>query len=344
MLRAELYRYRLPLRSPLYLNGDRAKTREGLILRLSDEQGEGLGEAAPLPGFSPETIVQAAESLHVLALASTRLLAWNSDAMDTSAYASVCASARWAFDCARQELLAARPMYDKGLIETCHLLQPDEHIDACIANLKTKAVRVLKVKVGRVSVNEDIYLLNRLFSAIPATVFRLDANRAWTFSQAAQFCQSVDWTRIEFLEEPCQTLADSLRLNCVTSVKLALDESLREPHTAFADSEIAAFIVKPGIHPGGWRGFQQVLAEAKSLGAKVVISSSYQSSLGVSQLAALAATYTPESMPGLDTLSVFSHDVIRPCIMMNQVARPLFSLADMTPLWTIQSGKVLTAG
>ncbi|MCP5206223.1 MAG: o-succinylbenzoate synthase [Hahellaceae bacterium] len=344
MLRAELYRYRLPLRSPLYLNGDWAKTREGLILRLSDEQGEGLGEAAPLPGFSPETIVQAAESLQALALANTRLLTWNVDAMDARADASVCASARWAFDCARQELLAAQPMYGKKLIETCHLLQPDEQIDAVIRNLKTKPVRVLKVKVGRASLDEDIDLLNRLFIALPESVFRLDANRAWTLSQATKFCQSVDWTRIEFLEEPCQTLADSLRLNCVTPVKLALDESLREPHNALADSEIAAFIVKPGIHPGGWRGFQQVLAEAKSRGAKVVISSSYQSSLGISQLAALATTYTPESMPGLDTLSVFSHDVIRPCVMMGEVPRPLVSLAELMPLWTIQSGKVLTAG
>ena len=56
----DLYRYSLPLRRPLTLKGVTLQRREGLLLRLSGDDGsEGWGETAPLPGFSEESLDEA---------------------------------------------------------------------------------------------------------------------------------------------------------------------------------------------------------------------------------------------------------------------------------------------
>ena len=64
----DLYRYRLPFSRPLTLGDLALHHREGLLLRLSGDEGsEGWGEAAPLPGFSVESQGEAASKLRRLA-------------------------------------------------------------------------------------------------------------------------------------------------------------------------------------------------------------------------------------------------------------------------------------
>src|SRR3954452_321750 len=60
----DLYRYSLPLRSPLALKGTTLRNREGLLLRLyGDDGSEGWRESAPLPGFSEEALDEPALQL-----------------------------------------------------------------------------------------------------------------------------------------------------------------------------------------------------------------------------------------------------------------------------------------
>ena len=54
------------------------------------------------------------------------------------------------------------------------------------------------------------------------------------------------------------------------------------------------------------------LAAAHALGLSVVISSSIESSLGLTQLARVAAWLTPQTLPGLDTLALMRAQLIRP--------------------------------
>ena len=60
-----LYRYELPFSEPLKLKGTLLRSREGLLLQLqADEGGElGWGESSPLPGFSRESLAEAADQL-----------------------------------------------------------------------------------------------------------------------------------------------------------------------------------------------------------------------------------------------------------------------------------------
>ncbi|MNV14106.1 o-succinylbenzoate synthase [compost metagenome] len=55
---------------------------------------------------------------------------------------------------------------------------------------------------------------------------------------------------------------------------------------------------------------EQVTA-AHALGLTAVISSSIESSLGLTQLARIAAWLTPDTIPGLDTLNLMQAQLVR---------------------------------
>ncbi len=53
-----LFRYQIPLTAPIQLGNVRIEMREGLLLRHEAGCALSWGEAAPLPGFSSETLPQ----------------------------------------------------------------------------------------------------------------------------------------------------------------------------------------------------------------------------------------------------------------------------------------------
>ena len=56
----KLYSYKIPLRKTLKLKSVSIDSREGLILKIFDSDGNcGFGEIAPLPGFSRENLEEA---------------------------------------------------------------------------------------------------------------------------------------------------------------------------------------------------------------------------------------------------------------------------------------------
>ncbi len=69
-------------------------------------------------------------------------------------------------------------------------------------------------------------------------------------------------------------------------------------------------VIKPML-TGSVQKIQQQVAAAKALGLTVVISSSIESSLGLTQLARIAAWLTPGTVPGLDTLQLMKTQLLR---------------------------------
>lgn len=90
-----------------------------------------------------------------------------------------------------------------------------------------------------------------------------------------------------------------------------LDESLREPDFAFvAEEGVRAVVIKPTLTGSPEKVREQVKA-AHALGLTAVISSSIESSLGLMQLARIAARLTPDTIPGLDTLDLMQVQQVR---------------------------------
>ena len=55
-----------------------------------------------------------------------------------------------------------------------------------------------------------------------------------------------------------------------------------------------------------------LIEQAHLAGMQAVISSSLESSLGLTQLARITKQYTPEMVAGLDTLHLMTHQLLRP--------------------------------
>lgn len=314
---ARLYRYQIPLDAGVVLRNQRLKTREGLVVHLSDAASSGWGEIAPLPGFSAETLDEVQH----------RVLAWITcwqQGISTPLPAQP--SAAFGLSCALAELDGSLP--DSADYRAAPLCagDPDE-LFARLADLPGD--KVAKVKVGLYEAVRDGMVVNLLLEAIPDLRLRLDANRAWTPLKARQFAQYVypqNRPRIAFLEEPCQTADESRAFARETGIAIAWDESLREPGLQIAaEPGLKAVVIKPTLTGSLQKVREQVVA-AHAAGLEAVISSAVESSLGLTQLARLAAWFTPGTIPGLDTLSLMQAQAIRrwpgsrlPCMECEQM-------------------------
>ncbi len=335
---ARIYAYQIALRSPLQLPTATLRERRGLVLQLQDEQGRtGLGEASPLPGFSRENLSRCQEVLIDLTRRWLGASTPDSRSPITLAPPALCdsPSARFAFDCARRELEsgpladAIKPDYPLLSGDPERLLQRWRHWPA------PYPVNA-KLKVGRRPPEAEAGLIRALLQITPALKLRLDANRAWHHEQAAAFLDAVPAAAIEYLEEPCNSLAASLALATHYAIPLALDESLREPGFTLPDSpQLRALILKPGLQ-GSLGELTRLIDQARARGLRSILSSGYETSLGSRQIAALARQLTPGEAPGLDTQQRFSADLLRGSD--SAAAKPLLGFNDMTGVWPARVG------
>lgn len=299
---AQVYRWQIPMDAGVVLRDRRLKTRDGMFIRLRDGEREGWGEISPLPGFSQETLEDAQAAVVGWVDAWQR----GEDPM-----LPVLPSVAFGLSCALAELDDELPQAADYRTAPLCTGDPDELFAVLQA---MPGEKVAKVKVGLWEAVRDGMVVNLLLEAIPDLHLRLDANRAWTPLKAQQFAKYVEpqyRARIAFLEEPCKSRADSLTFARETGIAIAWDESVREPDFTFiADAGVRAVVIKPTL-TGSLQKVREQVAAAHAQGLTAVISSSIESSLGLTQLARLAAWLTPHTMPGLDTLSLMQEQLVR---------------------------------
>lgn len=321
MRQVTLYRYSLPMDAGVILRNQRLKTRDGLIVCLREGEHEGWGEIAPLPEFSHETLEQAQEA----ALADLQQwLAGHS--LSENALPSVA----FGLSCALAELSGELPTQADYRKAPLCAGDPDELFAVLQA---IPGEKVAKVKVGLYEAVRDGMVVNVLLEALPDLKLRLDANRSWTRAKADGFAKYVnpEWrNRIAFLEEPCKTRDESRDFARTTGIAIAWDESVREPDFRVeAEEGVAAIVIKPTL-TGSLQRCQQLITEAHRVGLEAVISSSIESSLGLTQLARVAAWLTPDTVPGLDTLDLMQAQLIRP---WPENSLPLQDVASLDVVW-----------
>lgn len=144
----------------------------------------------------------------------------------------------------------------------------------------------VKLKIGR-----DLTRLRQL-QAMGCSV-RLDANRQWSLEEALD----LDLGEIEYIEEPLQ---DSSQLSLLHREKrwpLALDETLYRNEPWEQIEGVVALVLKPTALGALTRTF--ALAKKRY---RIIISSCFESSVGIDFLARLAHQVAPGELCGLDTL------------------------------------------
>ncbi|CDL81798.1 o-succinylbenzoate synthase [Xenorhabdus szentirmaii] len=322
MRKATLYQFSLPMEAGVILRYQRLKTRDGLLVHLRENGRDGWGEISPLPEFSHETLDQAKEST------LEWLQQWcHNPVQDTmQPEDSALPSVAFGVSCALAELNGELPEgadYRKAPLCTG---DPDDVI-LRLGSLSDH--KIAKMKVGLYEAVRDGMVVNVMLEAVPDLQLRLDANRSWTRLKAGGFAKYVNpdyRQRIAFLEEPCKTREESLAFGRETGIAIAWDESVREAgFTVEAQDGVSAIIIKPTL-VGSLARCRQLISEAHQSGLEAVISSSIETSFGLTQLARLAHWLTPDSVPGLDTLDLIQSQLIRcwpnstiPCVTQEQL-------------------------
>lgn len=297
-----LYQYKLPINSGLILRGQQQKTRSGLICYLQENKKEGWGEISPLIGFSRETLNEAQKQT------VQWLENWQQNKIDDveKCYPSVA----FGLSMALRELVQPFPKLKS--LQTVPLCSDSS--ENTIHSLQRSNPKIVKLKVGRYSPQQDAKNVQQLLTSCPEIFLRLDTNRAWSLDTASEFAKQLslaEKARIEFIEEPCHTPAQSLQFAKNQQIRIAWDESIQDPKFQLHPQEwLSAIIIKPTLI-GSLEKCLNLIEQAKSLGLTTVISSSIESSLGLSQLAQLAEYFTPDTPAGLDTLSLMQHQLLR---------------------------------
>jgi len=167
-----------------------------------------------------------------------------------------------------------------------------------------------KVKVAEPgqSLRDDVERVNAVRATIPTV--RVDANAGWSVDQAvvAAAALTVDGP-LEYLEQPCRTVAELAEVRRRVSVPVAADESIRRAQDPLAVVRAgAADIAVLKVAPLG--GVGVLLDIAAAIDIPVVISSALDSAVGIAAgLAAAAALPRLDHACGLGTGGLFVEDV-----------------------------------
>ena len=116
--------------------------------------------------------------------------------------------------------------------------------------------------------------------------------------------KTVDVIPVEYIEEPLQDAFTSRlpELACEWTLPIALDETLVEsdPSEIQYFDRLAAFVLKPTLL-GGFARACKYVARARELKIKTVISSSFESAVGLAMLGHFVSQVAPDTPCGLDT-------------------------------------------
>ncbi|MGB3681294.1 MAG: o-succinylbenzoate synthase [Rubrobacteraceae bacterium] len=335
-----IYRYTLPFNEPVTLGGARFESREGLLLELKDAAGaKGWGETSPLPGFSRESLEEAGHRLYELATYFVKNAGPLENPLSKGLFSEglkdtrMPPSVRFGLELAVLNLYAASqgktlPEVFSGEPGTTVALNgllagSRDRVLEEARRMQKAGYAAVKLKVGSRNVREDVETVRAVSEVLGEGVdLRLDANRAWNFEEAVEFCRATVEYRYEYLEEPlaepfAEPLAGRARLRRLAEdygVPVALDESLvgMEPGELRGHGYARAAVLKPTLLGGVSRALR-LAREARRGGILPVISSAYETGVGTSALISLSAGIGDGDIPaGLDTYRRLEYDVYEP--------------------------------
>ncbi|HET7504425.1 MAG TPA: mandelate racemase/muconate lactonizing enzyme family protein [Kofleriaceae bacterium] len=285
--------------------------RAAVLLEVrGDRGGVGLGEAAPLPGMSPDTL---ADAEHALAALARRAPFEVADRDAASAIAADLAgprastaspAARFAIETALLDALARERGISLAALLTGHadatasspghasrgasvpLAAVVDDPDAARAALAA-GIRCLKIKLAA---DDDPDRVRAIAAVAPGARLRIDANRSWSRVEVAARLAALADLPIDYVEEPC--LDAHQLLTGPLACRLALDESLAalapdELDAALHSPRLAAVVLKPTLL-GGLSVALALAARARSAGVSAVASHGLEGPVGTAACAELA--------------------------------------------------------
>ena len=310
----EVIPYNIPFVTPLQTAGNTYTHREGVWLQLKSGELTGVGEAAPLEGFNPETLKEVHYALEGFHQAVDRE-DFEIDELFSliEVHTEDTPSARFALESAVYDMLSK----DAG-VPLCKYLnsnaKPEIAVNGLVGlHLPADGFKVMKVKVGYRNLFDEIENMEYLTQSFGNDVlFRLDCNGAFDLPRAIRFCKEMERFNIDYIEQPlpADNLEDLAELIYHTEIPIAVDESL----TNFASAEkiieeqaADVLVIKPMVS-GGFTECIKIINLAQTENIRIVITSSLETAIGRSACLHLSAAIEVSEACGLATEELLNDD------------------------------------
>ena len=261
----EFRTYQRKFKRPLQTSHGIWDIREGIILKLTDENGQiGWGEIAPLSWFGSETFEQALDFCNQLSAHISE-----ETILSISAEFPAC---QFGFESALLKETNSPPPAspcqggEKNLSQYSGLLPAGEAALSVLQMLWKQGFRTFKWKIGVAAIEEELTIFQQLIKAMhdladrETALLRLDANGGLNYSQAETWLKTCDnvleipdfSVKIEFLEQPLAVTQfdEMLALSAAYKTPIALDESvakLDRIQECYNQGWRGIFVIKPAI-------------------------------------------------------------------------------------------------
>lgn len=314
------------------------QNRSGWILCWQEADRLYFGEAAPLPGFSPEDMQDVQHLIRQHIDRWTQLLKEPDPTLMLAQHykeENLPATLQFALDSLAYQFKAKRngTTFSKllfkdstppfiavnGLIS----LLDDEETLVNIQSLIKEGFQTIKCKVGQ-HFQEELEKLTQIRKAFPRLNIRLDANGAWKLPKAIDYLDALAQLNIQYCEEPLTnpTVKNIRSLSQKMNIPLALDEILNTTEQwPSLLSYTSVLVIKPMLI-GSFNKLLDIKRKADNQNCALVLTSSLESSIGRGIVALLASGLGTENYAhGLNTGKMLGHDTVpnRPLIQHGQI-------------------------
>ncbi len=276
----------------LFIHG---QSRQGVLLHITDEKGNiGTGDIAPLPKWSKETLEEALIELEQKKEEILKVEWEKEGSLEELRKLDLLPSVTFGLESALLSLLD--PLLAHTVLKSALLMGSLEEILEQASLRKKEGYLFAKLKVGNLSfkeAKEAIFHLKDVFR------LRIDVNRAWETEESLEFFTKFPLDAFDYVEEPFKNPHD-LHL---FAHPLAVDESFPKDLSLVeieTFSALKALIYKPTIQ-GGIMGCLPLLEWTRKRGIDLVLSSSFESEVGLSHIVSMAHRLSLKAPIGIGT-------------------------------------------
>ena len=296
------------------------ESRSGWYIKIYSDEIYGIGEACPLPELSSENHEDAGYALEGFKIALDGI---NYDVeleellLLSDVHGFNVPSAQFAIQAAVYNLFSQTNNQSVAKYLNAN------HLDVVNINsiihpqsiIKPENSQILKIKIDEKNIFSIKEKIESTLKVYPDDVkIRLDFNGQLDLVRAIRVCKELEDFNIDYIEQPLakDNIKDIYELRMTTSVPIALDESITDYDSVVNIIQLGAadvLIIKPTII-GCFKQINKIVHLAKREGIRVVVTSSFETSVAQVYILNLIAALEISEYCGLFNIKLFQDDYI----------------------------------
>jgi o-succinylbenzoate synthase len=300
-VKRSVYRLSLPFKAPYVTSSGVVTEREIALLRIEDADGfVGHGEAAPFEPYDGVSIDRVVATLMRRAKGRRPPQARAAEEI-----------ARLDLEARREDRPLADPQAETIPVNMTLSAGPPEEVATRAREGVRAGYSCFKLKVGLPDDAERVAAAREAIGSWPA--LRIDANGCWSVDEAVAAIRALERHDLQFVEQPCATLAELAQVRERVSAPIAADESIATAEDVREAVELAACdVVNVKLATsGGFMAARDALRVAAEHGTAAFLSSTLDGPWGIAASLQLAASERLPLASGLATLELFDSSLAR---------------------------------